>query len=440
LRHRIDPRLVRVAMTAAASYLGRFGTGLVVLVTIPMARADLHPELFGVWMMLSALLGFFAFADLGVGNGVLNGVTRASATGDPLAMQRTLGGGYACTTAAAALLLASWATWSLLSEDPTTVAGHLAPGHRGDVRLALDLFVLLLAINIPASLVQKVQLGVQQGHWIGVAQFGAAMVSIAGVPLALHYGLGLPGLVAATLGAQTAGNVIASIVWFLGTPEGRSARWPGSLHAGTAVALLRTGSMFFALQLAAAFAFQSDSIVITHTLGHVAYGDFAVVQRLFLFISMLLSAALLGLWPAFGDAMARGDMTWAWRTLARALATAGSVAAAAAIVLVFAMDGLLGHWLHQPLRPPLLLTLALAGWTVVDAMASVAGAFMNGAGILRAQVLLALVMAGLAFAGKWYATPLLGPAGAVMATLAAYCLVSVPGQIFIFKRLFAARS
>ena len=39
---------------------------------IPMTRAALPPELFGVWMMLSSLLGFFVFTDLGIGNAVLN--------------------------------------------------------------------------------------------------------------------------------------------------------------------------------------------------------------------------------------------------------------------------------------------------------------------------------------------------------------------------------
>jgi hypothetical protein len=65
---------------------------------------------------------------------------------------------------------------------------------------------------------------------------------------------------------------------------------------------------------------------------------------------------------------------------------------------------------------------------------------MNGAGVLRAQLLLALTMASLAFAGKWLLVPWIGAPGAVLATLAAYGVVSVPGQILIFKRLLAKPS
>ena len=45
-RLRADRRLLRVVATAGASYIGRFGAGIVVLVTIPMARKTLDPELF----------------------------------------------------------------------------------------------------------------------------------------------------------------------------------------------------------------------------------------------------------------------------------------------------------------------------------------------------------------------------------------------------------
>src|SRR5207247_10417659 len=115
---------------------------------------------------------------------------------------------------------------------------------------------------------------------------------------------------------------LASTAWWLRRHRvlgGALAR--GLVDVPTLRGLLRIGGQFFALQLAVAFAFQSDAIVITQKLGQAAYGDFAVVQKLFLFISMLLNSALLGLWPAFGDAIARGDMTWARRTLVRSLLT-----------------------------------------------------------------------------------------------------------------------
>lgn len=436
---RIDARTLRVIATAGASYLGRFGSGMAVLITLPMARQGLPAELFGVWMMLSALLAFMAFADLGIGNGVLNRTTRAQAAGAREDLRRTLACGYACTGAVGAALLLAWLAWARLAAEPTILAGAIAPAHRADVLAALTVFVAILAVNISASLVQRVQLGMQQGYWNGVAQFCGALVTLAAVPLTLRHGGSVAALVLATLGVQAGVNIVNTLVWLWRQRLLRPSLWRGAWHALTARDLLRSGGLFFLLQLAAAFAFQSDAIVITQTLGQVAYGDFAVVQKLFLFVSMLLSAAMAGLWPAFGDAVVRKDMAWAARTLRRSVATAAAISIISVVMLSAAMPWVMTHWMHAQITPSWALIGVLAVWTVIDAIAAVLAAFMNGANILRAQLVCAVGMALTAFGAKWLLTPVLGAAGAVLSTILAYCLISVPGQIYIFKQAFQTK-
>ncbi len=432
--------MLRVVATAGASYIGRFGAGIVVLVTVPMARRSLDAELFGVWMMLTALLGFFSFADLGIGNGVLNRVTQARAANDMRALQRVLGSGYVCTGVAGALLLLAWCAWVALSAAPVAVAGRISPANAPQVLAALSTFAILMAINIPSSLVQKAQLGSQQGHWIGITQLVSAMVALVAVPMILHARGPLFELILATLGVQTLGNIVSTVWWMRRNRVFRGVDLHDLVDSKTLRDLLRIGSEFFVLQVAVALAFQSDAIVVTQRLGQAAYGDFAVVQKLFLFISMLLSSALLGLWPAFGDAIARKDMGWARRVLVRSLLIAASFASAASLTLVLSIDWITTHWLKTAFSPPLSLVLALGVWTVIDAMGSVSGVFMNGASLVRVQVAIALAMALTAFAGKWMLTPILGTTGTVLATIIAYSLISVPGQFFIFRNVFAPRN
>jgi O-antigen/teichoic acid export membrane protein len=406
-----------------------------VLVTIPIARRELSPELFGVWMMLSALLGFFAFADLGVGNAVLNRITAARAVGDAAETRRVLVGGYVCTSSVGLALLAAWAGWCVTADEPTLVAGHIAPENRLSVLTALHIFALLLAINIPASLIQKVQLGAQQGHWIGTAQLAASFAMLAAVPTTLHFGGGLPMLVVASLGALVVANVASSMFWLLHNGFLRSLRW-SIVDASAIRALLRTGGFFLAIQLASAIAFQSDAIVITQLLGQSQYGDFAPVQRLFVFASMLVSTALVGLWPAFGDALARGDIAWARERLAQAVRIAFLVMGPMCIVLTLSMGWITKLWLGTTTAPPLLLTSLLTLWAMIEVFGMVIGSFLNGAGILRVQAVIAVAMASASFAGKWVLVAKIGVAGSVLATCVAYCVISVPAQVFLLRRFF----
>ncbi len=429
----------RVFNTAAAGYLARFGSAATLLVTIPLARHQLAPELFGVWMMLSALLGFFVFADLGVGNGVLNRMTAAFSKGDRAEAASVIVAGYFCTGATALLLLLAWSAWCLLAVDPLRFAGTISAPHHAEVLRAFCAFVGLMSLNLPLGLVQKLQLGCQDGQWVGVTQFSASMISLAAIPLALYLQLDLSLLVLASLGTQVLANLLSSLLWlqrrgYLGSL--RSA----FLRRAQVLALLHDGSWFFILQLSAAFAFQSDAFVIAQLLGQPAYGDFAAVQKIFFSLSSLFGAALLGLWPAFGEALNNGDLAWAGRTLRRALLTGLAVMGSLCLTAVLAMPWLSRVWLHMEIPPPMLLPAMLAIWTVMDTLSAICASFLNGAGVLRAQVLVALAMAALSFAGKWWLVARLGTAGAPMATLLAYSLISAPAIVYLLRQLFLQHS
>ena len=436
----LDGRSRRVLAIAAASYLGRLGSALAVLVTIPMARTALPPDLFGVWMMLSGLVAFFAFADLGVGNGVLNRMTAAHAAGDRAEQRRVMRAGYACTGVVGALMLAVWLCWATLAPVPTVVVGDIALEHRPEVLWALHVFVLLLAVNIPASLIQKKQLGLQCGYWVGYAQFGAAAGTLIGVPAALALGGGLPALVLGSLGMQVSVNLISAWLWRRRTARSNASLLPEHRQQWRTpewrviVSLLRTGSLFLVLQLAAAFAFQSDAIVIVHRLSQAAYGDFAVVQRVFLAASSILLAGLAGLWPAIGEALASGDAAWVRRTLLRSYAFVFAVMGTTCLALAFSMPHIVLLWVGMRTPPPAALLAVLAAWTVMEAMGNVSGVFLNAAGLLRAQILLAVLMSTAAFLGKWYLVDKVGAWGAVLATLIAYSVMSIPMQLHLVRR------
>ncbi len=435
----LDTRTRRLAATAGASYLGYFSTGIAALVNIPLARQHLPPELFGVWMMLSALLSFMAFADLGIANVVLNRTTQAQAAGDRQELQRTLTTGYVCTFAIGAALFLAWKAWSVLAPEPTSVAGTISPISRPEVMAALNIFVLILAISIPASLIQRVQLGMQQGYWSGIAQGCGALLTLIAVPMTLCCGGGMAHLIIATLGVQVGINLINTIAWLWRHRLLELAVWRHGFQLSLARRLIQSGALFFLLQLSASLAFQSDAIVITQARGQAAYGEFATVQKLFLIVSALLNATILGLWPAFGDAIARRDMEWVKKALRRGVALTITVSTFSVITLVLAMSWIMTHWMKSPINPPRNLLVLLAVWTVVDAVGGILAAFMNGANILRQQVGISTVMALAAITGKWLLAPVLGATGAVLATLLAYCLISLPGQVYILKRALSPR-
>ena len=66
-----------------------------------------------------------------------------------------------------------------------------------------------------------------------------------------------------------------------------------------------------------ALAMNADYLVIAHVLGPESVTTFSVPARLFAQLGLLVSLVNLPLWPANGEALARGDVAWVRRITAR---------------------------------------------------------------------------------------------------------------------------
>jgi hypothetical protein len=88
-------------------------------------------------------------------------------------------------------------------------------------------------------------------------------------------------------------------------------------------------------------------------------------------------------------------------------------------------------WIGHAVVTPGLLIAGLGIWKVMEAAGSALAAFLNGAQQVRLQVIAAIAVAAAAITLKIELVPLLGTAGVVWATIAAYTVCAViPYAIF----------
>ena len=107
---RAQERHRRAALSALAAALSKALSVLATLVSIPLALAYLGAERFGVWSTLSALVLALQFADLGLGNGVVNAVSSAFGARDQAALRRYVSSAaFALLGVCLALGMLAWA-------------------------------------------------------------------------------------------------------------------------------------------------------------------------------------------------------------------------------------------------------------------------------------------------------------------------------------------
>ena len=376
-------------LTSSAAMLARIVQIGTSLITVPLTLKYLGNERFGLWMTISSVLAMAAFADFGVGNGVLNTVSNAFGKDDMEGIRKAVSSGFAVLNSIAALLLLSFfAIYRFVNwADFFRV---VSPQARSEAGPALAVFAICFALNISLDVVQRVQLGLQQGYRYGLWQLCGSAAGFIGVLSGIWLHVSLPMLLVAIAGAPIFATALNAIHFFgFVRPDLRPSQERVSRDVICQIA--RLGGLFFVLQLVVAVSFSADNFIIARTLGAVNVPEYSIPQRMFALVTMVSAMLVAPLWPAYGEAISRGDMAWIRRTLKMSLLAVLGASAAASGLLLLLSHRLIFWWVGPRIHPPFLLLLGFAVWTVMSCCGDALAVFLNGASIIRLQLVVATI-------------------------------------------------
>lgn len=410
-------------LTGSASTLARVVQISTSLITVPLTLKYLGNERFGLWMTISSVLAMAAFADFGVGNGVLNTVAKAFGKDDMQGVRKAASSGFAILSSVAVLLLLSFFSifrfinWG----DFFRVT---SPQARSEAGPALAVFATCFTLNISMDVVQRVQLGLQEGYRYSLWQLCGSTVGFIGVLCGIWLRVSLPVLVVAIAGAPILATTLNTIHFFGYVRPDLRPSW--KLVSGDVISqIAKLGGLFFVLQVVVAVSFSADNFIIARELGAVNVPEYSIPQRLFALITMMSGMLVAPLWPAYGEAISRGHIGWVRHTLRRSLLIVLGATSAASCAMLLLSHKLLHWWVGSRVHPPFFLLLGLAIWTVIGCCGDALGAFMNGAEVIRFQVVVASIFGIGCLTTKVLFVHHFGVTGVPWATISSYVLLSV---------------
>jgi O-antigen/teichoic acid export membrane protein len=377
-------RAILTGGVATVARVVQIGTSLI---TVPLTLKYLGNERFGLWMTISSVLAMAAFADFGVGNGVLNTVAKAFGKNDAQGVREAVSSGFAILGSIATLLLIlffsvfrsiNWGTFFRV----TSVEARLEAGP------ALAVFATCFALNIAMDVVQRVQLGLQQGYRYSLWQLFGSTTGFIGVLCGVRLRVSLPVLVMAIAGAPIFATALNAFHFFNFVRPDLRPNWK-LVSRDAILRIAQLGGLFFVLQLVCAVSFSADNFIIARNLGAVAVPEYSIPQRMFALITMMSGMLVAPLWPAYGEAIARGDIGWVKRTLQKSLLIVCGTTTAASCVLLLLSHQFLHWWVGSRVHPPTLLLVGLAIWTVIGCCGDALAMLMNGGEVIMFQVIVA---------------------------------------------------
>ena len=413
LRHR------KIALSAATSLASRASGLLLTYLSVSLAVGRLGAVSFGIWMTINAMSILLPFADFGLGNGLISYVSRRIGQSREDLVGPALSAGLVMTSATG-VVLASLGMLVCRSRALELLFRHQSASSLVGVPAATQAFVILLAITLPLSLVEKVQLGAQDGYITNMWQAGANVLACSGILIVSLSHFSLLNLVLAYSGIPVLAKACNFATYFRWHKE--LAPSPGNIDWRTGKHLLQCGLAFVLLQSSVAIGYTCDNLILAYQSGTGAVAVYDVVQRLFS-ITVVAELSIIPLWGAFGEALGRGDIDWVRRTFYRSLKVNGLLATMIVLPLLFGGNRIVALWTHGRINAPVGLLAAFALWKVFGVVQGNLSVLLNHEITLRRQSYYFAAAAVIAFALKFPFLSLFGTPGVIFATVLSFGLV-----------------
>ena len=426
-----DARWRRALVTMLSAFSARGLSILIGLISVPLTLRYLGPERYGMWMTISSGLALLGFADFGLGNGVVNAISQADGVGDRKRAAEAVSttffmlSGIAVVVAVLFAVSAHLVSWSLVFNVTSPVA-------RRELLPTLAVIVGCFVVNLAFGVVQRVQLGYQEGYRSNLWQMCGNVVGLAGVLIVTRGSGGLPWLVLCMTGAQSL-SVVCNFVNQLYRVRPWLRPRLALINPHTSRTLMRTGFLFCGLTVAALVGTSTDNLIIAHFCGSAAVARYDIVYKLSM-LTLVVQYFTAPLWPAFSEAHARGEGIWLRAAFRRATGVSAVAAVVMCLILVLIGRQAIRVWVGAGLVPSLFLLLGFCCYRLATNLSEASVSVLNTAPLLRAQMVIAGVASIVAVSAKIVAARYAGIEGVIWATAAVYGVLFSGPAIIVADR------
>jgi O-antigen/teichoic acid export membrane protein len=412
-------RYRRILLTGGTTAIVKIFSAVINLFTVPLTLHYLGSEQYGLWMAISSFMALMNFADLGLGIGLLNEISRANGLENIRVAQTAVSSTFYMLLAISSVLLCvfliiyPYVNWP----EVFNAQSNAAISESGPTMFVL---VIVFLINMPLGVVQRIQDGYQEGFKFQIWQIVGSLISFFGLLLCVNFKTGLPWLVLAFSSGQLIATFLNGYILF--------SKQRGSLRPRfkyfdfiTSKKLLHSGLIYFILLVLTLIGNSSDNIVLAHTMGPTSVAGYEIVKKIFLF-SMFTQFIIQPLWPAFGEALAKKEYNWASRTLKKAIKLSVLISAIISLPLLLFGKQIINYWVGPDLVPSWSLLLGFYFYILISNYGGVMSTFLNSGEMVKKQVVIIGLSSISSIFLKVFLSINFGVSGIIWATVIGYSI------------------
>ena len=362
---------------------------IVSFLLIPLALNYLNPVKYGIWLTLLSVIGWFAFFDIGLGNGLRNKLAEALSKDDKKLARTYISTSYAVLSIIIGIVYAlfifafPYINWSKILNTPPEMSFEI----NKLIFLVFSFFCLQFIIKLISMILKADQRSAISGGINTLASLLSLIIvyvltkTTQGSLLWLSVGVSIANIVA---------PLIATI-WFFSKDYRHLIPSIKYVKFSVAKDLMGIGFLFFIMQFSALILFSTDSFIIDQLYGPKEVTPYNIAFKYFNLITMGFSIITTPFWTAYTDAYHKHDYAWINR-ITRKLTLFWIFMACAVVLMIFCSSFFYKIWVGDQVKIPFMLSVSMGVWVLISTWTSIFGNFLSGVGKIRLSLYHSIIM------------------------------------------------
>lgn len=425
-------RSIKAKKNIIALFLVKGFSAAINLALVPLTLSLLGDYKYGVWITLFITLSWIQVFDIGIGNGLRNKFAEAMAKENFKEAQEYVSTAYVVMGCISLLLILLFIppwfliNWSYIFNVRTELSQ--------EITLLVGIAFTLTAIQFSLKLVTTLLIANHKPAWASfIFTVSNAIILLLFLLFKTEINDNLVAVGFLYLSVPLVILIISSLIIFTRNFKAVRPRLR-SFDPKKIKDLFNLGIQFFVIQIAVLVIFQTDSLIISHTLSPEEVTPYNILFQYFGIVTMIAGIVLTPFWSAFTEAHAKGDYSWIRKIIFNQLK--GLIPMSALILaMLFLAPWVIPLWLGKEINLPIILLGGMAIYALILVWNNIFSFFLNGISKTKLQMITSIVGTLINIPLSIYFANLFGVGGVIMATIISLSFFAVFGAIETFKYL-----
>lgn len=407
-------RSVKAKKNILAALIIKGSSIAISLMLVPLTINYINPTRYGIWLTMSSIIGWFAFFDIGFGNGLRNKFAECLANGEHEKARIYVSTTYAVLSIIIIVVISLFfiinplLNWSRILNTPAGMSDEL----RSLAMIVFVFFCLKLELQLLATVLNANQQPAKASlfDFFG-SLFSFFIIFIFTITTSgnLIY-LGIAFSVAPVI------VLLASSLWYYTHDYRKYAPSIKYVKFRYANDLMNLGIKFFLLQIAGVVLYQTSNIIIARLFGPAEVTPYNISYKFFSVISMIMGIITIPFWSAYTEAWVKDDIIWIRNSL-KNLKLIWVLLSIVTILMFLFSNSIYRLWIGNDIKVPVSVSAIMAVYVIMNAWTTRYTLFLNGTGKIKVQLYFSILGMLLNIPMSVYLGKKFGIAGVLLSTV-----------------------